>query len=154
MSSRITALYAGRPQLKTRLLDSDDILVAYRPGRKHSDSDALRRSPIMSDTRYLFPTYCDRASLDIPNTASEQRKDPWIGAILQYLSGLSTVPKLRETRRQDSHCAISDDCSTAGTTHLKSGSCYYSFLAICVLTFAPTTTLRHSRHNHAEALPS
>uniref|UniRef100_A0A131Z2I3 RNA-directed DNA polymerase n=1 Tax=Rhipicephalus appendiculatus TaxID=34631 RepID=A0A131Z2I3_RHIAP len=47
-------------------------------------------------------------SLDLDSIATEQRHDPWIASLLDYLSGTSTLPVSRSIRRQAFHYIISD----------------------------------------------
>lgn len=91
-------------------LQDFDVRVVYRSGRRHTDADALSRSPVSTvsdaclsavDHVLSFPVGCDMAS--------EQRKDAWISALIRFLSNPSTVPPpSRALRRQASHFEMRD----------------------------------------------
>lgn len=90
-------------------LQEHDIRVVYRSGRRHTDADALSRSPVGSDDHSSSMPDGTVASLDSVDMAAEQRKDPWIASVRQYLFSPSTGAASRSLRRQASHCALRDD---------------------------------------------
>lgn len=90
-------------------LQEFDIRVMYRSGRKHSDADALSRSPVSADTAHLSTTDSTLSSLTLSDMASQQKEDPWIATIVNFLSSPSTLPQPRALRRQAAHFAIRDN---------------------------------------------
>lgn len=90
-------------------LQEFDINVVYRSGRKHSDADALSRSPLPTDLSCLSTLTPIVLPLTIDRIASEQRHDPWIAALRDLLSETPTLPASRALRRQAVHFTIRDD---------------------------------------------
>lgn len=89
-------------------LQEYDIRVVYRSGKKHSDADALSRSPVDSVIATLSAidsSFSLSTSIDM---SLEQRKDPWTESLIRYLSDPSASPPSRALRRQASHFAIRD----------------------------------------------
>ena len=72
-----------------------NVEIKYRPGRQHSNADALSRAPLESvNSVQADETTTDMAAND--NMASQQRDDPNLKAIIEYLDGgiLPTDEKL------------------------------------------------------------
>lgn len=90
-------------------LQEYDINVVYRSGRKHSDADALSRSPLPADVSHLATTDCSSSSLSATNMCAEHRKDPWIASMISFLSGASPARVSRALRRQASHFQLRDE---------------------------------------------
>lgn len=90
-------------------LQEYDIQVVYRSGRKHSDADALSRSPLPPDTASLSAQYTAISALNVESMHSEQRKDPWIVALLDLLSDSTANQPSRALRRQASHFTVRDN---------------------------------------------
>lgn len=90
-------------------LQEYDIRVIYRSGRKHSDADALSRSPVPVDATCIDATDPLLSSLTLTDMASQQRKDPWIAAIVDFLSPASKRIPSRSIRRQAAHFSIRDN---------------------------------------------
>lgn len=89
-------------------LQEYDIRVTYRSGRRHNDADALSRSPLPHDSDRVSSSDCYVSPLEIHSMSSEQKKDPWISSMLDFLSGSSTNAASRTLRRQASHFALRD----------------------------------------------
>lgn len=49
------------------------------------------------------------SSLTLSDMASQQKEDPWIATIVNFLSSPSTLPQPRALRRQAAHFAIRDN---------------------------------------------
>lgn len=89
-------------------LQEYDIHVIYRSGRKHTDADALSRSPLPNDSTAGFVCAYDMSPLNITNMKSEQQKDPWISSLLTFLSTPAELSPSRALRRQAHHFATRD----------------------------------------------
>lgn len=89
-------------------LQDYDIRVIYRSGRKHSDADALSRSPLPHEYGVASISSCDCSSLEHADMSSEQRQDPWIASLLEYLSQASPHTTNRSLRRTARHFKIRD----------------------------------------------
>ena len=90
-------------------LQEYDIRVIYRSGRKHTDADALSRSPVSDDGPCLSVLEPELASTALRNMTVEQRKDPWISALIGILSDPVTSSPSRALRRQATNFCIRDD---------------------------------------------
>lgn len=90
-------------------LQDYDIRVVYRSGRKHSDADAMSRSPLASDTASPSASSAPLSTIDFADMSSQQRKDAWICQLLDFLTDPSTYPASRTLRRQAAHFTIRDD---------------------------------------------
>lgn len=88
-------------------LQEYDIRVLYRSGRKHSDADALSRSPLTDEVNSP-KTPLSESSLAATDILLEQKKDPWIVSMLSFLSTPSTATTNRALRRQAHHFSIRD----------------------------------------------
>lgn len=100
---------SGRLERWALRLQEYDIRVVYRSGRKHSDADALSRSPMPADVSHLATADCILSSLSLTNMTAEQRKDPWIASIIGVLSGPSATGAPRALRRQASHYQLREE---------------------------------------------
>lgn len=85
-----------------------NIRVVYRSGRKHSDADALSRSPLPPKAADDYVCEATLSSLDFDTIAAEQQNDPWTASLLNLLSDTSNVHASRALRRQVPHFAIRD----------------------------------------------
>lgn len=90
-------------------LQEYDIRVIYRSGRKHTDADALSRSPISDEGVCLSSLEPALASSALRNMTVEQRKDPWISGLISILSDPLTPSPSRALRRQASNFCLRDD---------------------------------------------
>ena len=90
-------------------LQEYDIRVVYRSGRKHADADALSRSPITPDVASLSALFTPLSPLSTTDMLSEQRKDPSLALLLDYLTDPSAVPSTRALRRQAVHFSVRDN---------------------------------------------
>lgn len=89
-------------------LQEYDIHVIYRSGRRHSDADALSRSPLPSSDESPPPPTHDISALGVNDMFLEQRKDPWVASILNLLRRPPSQPIPRGMRRQIQHFVIRD----------------------------------------------
>lgn len=90
-------------------LQEFDIRVIYRSGRRHSDADALSRSPVPLEGTCLSAVDPILSSLTLADMLSEQRKDPWIAGIIDFLSTPSKLAPSRSLRRQAAHFSVRDN---------------------------------------------
>lgn len=97
---------SGRLGRWTLRLQEHDIRVVYRSGRKHTD--ALSRYPVPSDVEDVSSVECTLPPPDITDMAAEQRKDPWIASIVEFLAGPSPYPASHSLRRQAAHFSVRD----------------------------------------------
>lgn len=99
---------SGRLARWSLRLQDFDIRVIYRSGRKHTDADALSRSPTPSDMTCITAIESAFSSPVPVNMAVEQRKDPWIAALMDCISDTSTTRPSRAIRRHASHFELRD----------------------------------------------
>lgn len=89
-------------------LQEFDIHVIYRSGLKHTDADALSRSPLPRDNSSDHVCAYDMSTLTTIDMATEQRNDPWINALLNFLSSPTPGHSSKALVRQAHHFSIRD----------------------------------------------
>lgn len=89
-------------------LQDYDIRVVYRSGRKHSDADALSRSPLPHEHGSTSVSSLDAVALSYADMPYEQRQDAWIASMIELLSQPSQVTPNRSLQRTARHFTIRD----------------------------------------------
>src|SRR5207237_4835413 len=72
----------GRLARWSFFVQSYDMEILHRAGRKHTDADALSRFPVGSPESF---DSSDLLSLESVDLVSRQREDPWVYSIISYI---------------------------------------------------------------------
>lgn len=95
---------AGRLARWSLRLQEFDITVAYKSGRKHSDADCLSRAPVDSAATEIDNDEDFLGTLSAADFAAQQRADPELRDLIDYLQGRGTEVRRPFTRGLSTFC--------------------------------------------------